>query len=69
MMDCGNFAAGVGPCSLFVILSFNLNPPPLMEDPESFYRKDFFIFCHVPENEAKEHARVPRNPARRPTGR
>jgi hypothetical protein len=29
----------------------------------------FFIFCHVTENEAKEHARVPLHPARRRRGR
>jgi len=58
-----------------LIFSFNLNPPPLVEDPERFDRSGvflcthFFIFCPVTENEAKEHARVPLNPARRPTGR
>jgi hypothetical protein len=29
------------------------------------FENRFFIFCHVTENEAKENARVPLNPARR----
>ena len=52
-------------------ISIDLNPPSLVEDPERFdrsgvlFRNGFFIFCHVRENEAKENARVPLNPARR----
>ena len=55
-------------------ISIDLNPPPLVEDPGRFYRtgvfflNGFFIFFHVGGNEAKEHARAPLPPARRPTG-
>ena len=57
------------------VFSFILNLPPPVEDPEMFDRSGvlfyncFFIFCRVTENEAKEHARVPLNPARRRCGR
>ena len=46
-----------------------------MEDPESFDRSGarffhgLFIFFHVEENEPKEDARVPLNPARQKYGR
>ena len=46
-------------------ISFDLNPTPLVENPESFYRSevgflDWFIFFHVEKNEPKEDACVPR---------
>jgi hypothetical protein len=54
---------------------FNITPPPLVEAPKwldrsgEFFRIGLFIFFHVKENEAKENARVPFNPARRRVGR
>ena len=39
------------------------------ENPECLCIDDFFIFFHVEENEAKENARVPLDPARRHGGR
>ena len=48
------------------LFSIDLNPSTLVENPERFDRsgvilwRRFFIFCPVTENEAKEHARVPR---------
>jgi len=54
----------------------NLNLPPLVEDPAGFYRSEVnfsktissFSFTWK-ENEAKENARVPLDPARRRCGR
>ena len=58
-------------------IGFDLNPPPLVGDPERFNRsgvsfyfcKGLFIFFHVEENEPKEDARVPLYPARHPIER
>ncbi len=36
---------------------------------EVFFLNDFFIFCPVTENEAKEHARAPLSPARQSSER
>jgi hypothetical protein len=61
---------------ILIEISFDISPPPLVEDPERFDRSGALFLqvnssfsCPCKKTEAKETARVPLNPARRRHGR